>query len=156
MKEDKENDDRYNRWRERRRRMVPWGFDPFDVGRYAMRPFRSFDQFFNEGFEVPKVDLMDEKDSYRILAELPGIEKKDIKLKVTDDAVIITAGSMNEKEEGAKSYYFKERSSYGFKRTIQMPEGIKANTSRAKFNNGVLEITVQKAKPSEGTDVKVE
>ncbi|MCL5112731.1 MAG: Hsp20/alpha crystallin family protein [Candidatus Marsarchaeota archaeon] len=155
MKEE-DRDERYNRWRERRRHMVPWGFDPFDVGRYAMRPFRYMDQFFNEGFDVPKVDLIEEKDSYKVVAELPGVDKKDIKLNVTNDALTIEAGSSAENEKREKNYYFKERSSYGFRRTIQMPEEIKANTSKAKFNNGVLEVTVQKAKQSEGTEVKVE
>ncbi len=141
-----ENDEREGKGR--RRRMVPWGFDPFfDIGRHAMRPFRYMDQFFNEGFDVPKVDLIDSKDSYKVVAELPGVDKKDIKLNVTNDSVTITAESASEKEEREKSYYFKERSSYGFRRTIPMPEEIKSSTSKAKFNNGVLEITVQKAKP---------
>ncbi|MCL5423973.1 MAG: Hsp20/alpha crystallin family protein [Candidatus Marsarchaeota archaeon] len=115
--------------------------DPFSLFRKSQ-----IDEFFNEGFAVPRIDLQDNGDSFRVNAEMPGLEKKDIKLKVTADEVIIKAERYVENEESGKNFYRKERSSSGYYRTLRLPESVVADSSKASYKNGILSIDIKKAK----------
>jgi HSP20 family protein len=132
-------------------------FDPFKEGPLQNMHNRFFSQYFSDVTRAPKVDLADNGDSFTVTADMPGVEKKDIKLKVMRDSISISASSMREKETKTKNYYSKERSSSGYFRTVPMPEEIRSETAKAKYENGTLRIDVKKAKPSEsGMEVQVD
>ncbi len=96
----------------------------------------------------PLVDVFEDEDKVTIVAELPGVDKDKIKVRIKDNKLIIRASN-----EGHK--YYKE---------IELPAKVKPETAKAKFKNGVLEITIEKEKPKkakieeveEGYEVKVE
>lgn len=127
-------------------------------------PFR--DPFFHglgsrflvgEGFRTPRVDLVDNGDSFTIRADMPDMDKKNIKLKITDNVVSITANKESNKETKRENFYSRERSSIGYFRNIAMPEDIKPDTAKAKYENGTLKIDIKKAKPHEhGREISVE
>ncbi len=125
--------------------------DPFSLFRGSQ-----INEFFNEGFAVPRIDLQDNGDSFKVNAEMPGLEKKDIKLKVTEDEVIIKAERYDEKEESGKNFYRKERSSSGYYRTLRLPEPVVADSSKASYRNGVLSIEIKKARDKKSREIKVE
>lgn len=110
------------------------------------------------GTIMPAVDIMDEGGTFKILADIPGVEKKDIKIKVKENYLTISANKTSEHKKESKGFYSRERSTFGYHRMVSLPEGVKSGTAKAKFNNGTLEITIEKLDGKKGkTDyVKVE
>jgi len=88
-----------------------------------------------------------------VSAELPGLKKEDVKVKVTDESLILEGERKLEKEEEREGYYRSERSYGRFYREIPLPEGVILDKASAGFTNGLLEvyipITENKQKPRE-------
>ena len=129
-----------------------------------------FDDFFDDGFffngsrEIvkhrwPKVDIIENEKDFVIHADLPGIEKKDIKVSVENGVLSISGEKKEEKKEKEKGkYYYYERSYGSFNRSFALPETVKEKDISASFKNGVLELSLKKSekpKPKE-VEVKVE
>lgn len=90
----------------------------------------------------PAVEVTERDGKMIVHADLPGINKEDLKVEVTDDNLILQGERKREHEEKGKGYYRSERSYGSFYRSIPLPAGAKAEEARAQFNNGVLEITI--------------
>jgi HSP20 family protein len=80
--------------------------------------------------------------------DVPGVQKKDIKLNVTDNSIEISAEHKEESEEKKKKYHRKERSQISYYRTIPLSDKVTSGKTKAKLVDGVLEITLQKSKPT--------
>ena len=89
----------------------------------------------------PLVDVLDEDDKVRIIAEMPGVEKEKIKLKVQDRKLIIKASNEHRK-------YYKE---------VDLPSEVDIKKAKATYRNGVLEIEIPKVKSKGGEfEIKIE
>ena len=89
----------------------------------------------------PLVDVTNEADQVRVLAELPGVEKSDIKTHISEDTLTI-------KVEAAARKYYKE---------VRLPSSIDPDSSKASYNNGVLEIVLKKLKPRpRGKEIRID
>ncbi len=89
----------------------------------------------------PLVDVINEPQQVRVVAELPGVEKSDIKTTIAEDALTI-------KVDAAARKYYKE---------VKLPAGVDPDSSKASYNNGVLEITLQKTRPRpRGREIKID
>jgi len=89
----------------------------------------------------PLVDVMNEPEQVRVVAELPGVEKSDIKTTIGDDALTIKVDSPTRR-------YYKE---------VQLPAAVDPDTSRASYNNGVLEIVLRKLQPKvKGKEIRID
>jgi HSP20 family protein len=128
-------------------------------GDFFADPFSAFKNFFparfSASFNFPEIDMIDEGDSLRIKADMPGIDKQDIKLKVTANAVTISAESKEEKEKKDKNYYYNERSARQYYRSIPLPVEVDSKSAKATFRNGMLDISLKK-KGAQGEEVKIE
>ncbi len=93
-------------------------------------------------------DIVDEGNHLKIKMNMPGVQKKDIKLNVTDNSIEISAEHKEESEEKKKNYLKKERSNVSYYRTLPLPEDVVSEKTKAKLSDGVLEITLPKSKPS--------
>ena len=107
----------------------------------------------------PKVDVEEEKDSYRLHADLPGLDKKDINVKV-ENGVLTISGEKNivKKDRKKDEYAYYERSYGKFSRSFQLPEHVDENNIKAGYKNGVLDLTIkktEKARPKQ-IDIKVD
>ncbi len=122
----------------------------------ARTPFRLFGEFLSNPYSVPEVDIIDNGDAYTIKADIPGVEKKDIKIKVLGNRLIIRAEKSEEKEQKKRGYYTRERSAVGYYRSIALPEEVKPETAKAKLNNGTLNIEIEKSEAAKGHDIEVE
>ncbi len=91
---------------------------------------------------------MDEGDKYVINADMPGVQKEDIKLNVTDNAIEISAQHKEEEEEKKKNYVRKERKEVSYYRTLSIPEKVDSLKAKAKMNNGILNIEIPKTTPT--------
>ncbi len=120
-------------------------------------PFREMDELENRLFSNPfgffdaasldefKTDIKDEGDHYELEADLPGFEKKDIKLDVNGDVLTVNAERHSEHEEkDKKGKYVRCERSYGsYSRQFDL-SGVDAEKITAKYENGVLKLTMPK------------
>jgi HSP20 family protein len=116
-------------------------FDDFFRG-FDMRPFRMAEEKWS-GF-TPKMDLEETDKEYRITAELPGMEEKDVEVLLTGNSLTLKGEKKEEKEEKGQSFYHMERSYGSFHRTVPLPEGIDLKKVDADFKNGVLTVKLPK------------
>lgn len=91
---------------------------------------------------VPAIEISEREGKYVIRAELPGLNPNDVKLEVTDEAIILQGERKAERNEDERGIHVTERVYGRFFRSIPLPEGAKAEEARAKFENGVLEVIV--------------
>jgi len=91
---------------------------------------------------VPPIEVFERDGQLVVRAELPGLNTKDITVEVTDDMLTIAGERREEHEENQEGYRVSERRYGHFFRSIPLPEGVKAEEVRAKFQNGVLEVTI--------------
>src|SRR6185369_1963658 len=90
----------------------------------------------------PAVDVYDEGGSIVVKAELPGLSRKDIEVKLIDNTLEITGEKKSEEKIDRRDYLKVERSYGKFSRTLRLPEGLDAELVTAGFNDGVLEIKI--------------
>ena len=94
----------------------------------------------------PKIQVTEDKDAVKVTAEIPGIDEKDIDLKVSADGYLSISGEKkNESEENTKDNYFSEISYGMFRRTIQLPWDLDYEATTARYNNGVLTVSIPKS-----------
>jgi HSP20 family protein len=140
--------------------------DPFSRIRHEMN--QVFNDFFkdctahsltsidqNKQMMVPLVNIAESDTKYKISAEMPGINEKDIDLTIADGKIIIKAEKKNEIEDKKDQYYKAERSYGMYQRIFSLPEYVDADKIQAKFENGVLNIEIPKIKNSPPTIKKI-
>ena len=127
-------------------------FDDFFRG-FDLRPLRTAEERWG-GFS-PKMDLEETEKEYRITAELPGMEEKDVEVLLTGNSITLKGEKKEEKEEKGKSFYHVERSYGSFQRTVPLPEGIDLKKVDADFRNGVLTIKLPKTAEAKKVGKKV-
>ena len=97
---------------------------------------------------APAVDVIDREKEVIVKADLPGVDKKDIKIKVDPESISISGEIKREKKEENETYYREERVYGSFSRVVPLPAEVDPEKAEAKFENGVLEIVAPKVKPS--------
>ena len=90
------------------------------------------------------VDVVEKDKAYEVTAELPGMDEKNIEVKLVNGSLSIKGEKQEEKEEKRKDYYLHERSFGSFERTLPMPEGVDTDKIEATFRKGVLTVTLPK------------
>ncbi|CAN7752838.1 Hsp20/alpha crystallin family protein [compost metagenome] len=103
----------------------------------------------------PAVDFVESDKSYEITAELPGMDEKDIEVKLTNGGLMIKGEKHVEKEEKDKGYYLHERHFGSFERVFRMPEGVDAAKIEATFKKGVLTVMLPKTPEARKTERKI-
>lgn len=94
----------------------------------------------------PKIQVVENKDVVNVTAEIPGIKEQDIDLKISADGFLSISGEKKgESSENNKDNYFSEISYGMFKRTIQLPWDLDYEATTAKYNNGVLTVSIPKS-----------
>ncbi|NOY11862.1 MAG: Hsp20/alpha crystallin family protein [Archaeoglobi archaeon] len=125
-------------------------FDPFEeLRRMQERMARLLDEFdrmsLTAGVELDMpVDVIEEEDRIRIVADLPGFDKSDINVYIEDGDLIIRAERKEEKEDRSRNYIRRERRYGEVYRRISLPAEVDEDKIKARYNNGVLEIEIPK------------
>lgn len=116
-------------------------FEDFGLGSSFSRGFGRLSSI-QDSLWTPQVEVFERGNQLVVRADLPGLTKDDIDVKITDDAIVLQGERKQESEEKEEGYYRSERSYGSFYRSIPLPEGINADEANATFHNGVLEITM--------------
>lgn len=105
-----------------------------------------------QAYFEPDLDIEDKKDHYLVRLDLPGLDKNQIKISVTENSLTVSGERKMEKEERPSDGYYRMERSYGsFYRQIPIPDDVKPEGVDAQYENGVLTIKLQKetAPPTE-------
>lgn len=97
------------------------------------------------GFITPKVDVSEDDKEIVVVAELPGLDEKDVEVTMSDSALIIKGEKKGEREKRERGYTYRERSYGAFQRAIPLDADVLADQVAATFKNGVLTITLPKS-----------
>ena len=104
----------------------------------------------------PKVDIIQNETEIIIKADVPGAKKEDINVNVTEDTVTIRGEVRSDYEEKKDDYFHSERFFGTYSRTLPLPALVTNDKATAKFEDGVLTITIPKAtKPEKGHVVDI-
>ncbi len=135
--------------------------DPFMALQREMN--RMFDNFFEDfgltrwdetssGF-YPQIDVKETDKEFQVIAELPGLDEKDIDISLSDDVLILRGEKRLEKEEKESNFYRMERSYGAFHRAIPLPAEVDTQHVEAVYKKGVLTVHLPK-KPEAQRKVK--
>jgi len=100
--------------------------------------------WFTQAQWAPLVDISEDDREYLIKAELPGIEKEEVKVSVEDGLLVISGERKAEQEEKNRKYHRIERSYGSFIRSFSLPDAADGSKIKADFKNGVLKVHVPK------------
>ena len=104
----------------------------------------------------PALDVSETDDDVIVKAEVPGIDPKDLDIRVTGDVLTIKGEKHEEKEEKTKEVHRVERSYGAFTRSIDLPEAVDAEKIKAECRGGVLTITLPKKPEAKSHRIKIE
>lgn len=135
-------------------------FDRF-AGGFGMPSFRQMlgSPFFgggdgNSAIASPAIDITEDDKAYRVTAELPGMNEKDIEVVVSGDRLTLRGEKRQERQDANK--HLSERSYGMFQRSFTLPEAIDRERIEAGFNNGVLTLTLPKTEQAARQSRKIE
>ncbi len=91
---------------------------------------------------APAVDVLQRDGDLVVRAELPGVSPEDVDITLHNRVLTISGQRREEQEEQRGGYYVRERRSGSFSRSMTLPEGVDEDSIRARYENGVLEVTI--------------
>jgi HSP20 family protein len=126
---------------------------PFGRSYFDIEPAWRFSRSMNA---IPAIDVSETGQAYEITAELPGMDEKNVEVKVADGILTIRGEKQEEKEEKGKDYHLSERSFGSFQRAFQVPENVDVDKINASFKKGVLTVTLPKSAEAQKSEKKIE
>jgi len=150
--------------------ITPWR--PFtDLPRWEREMDRMMEDFFGRRFrpwwperwfrtdglltDMPALDVYEDMDDLVVKAELPGMEKDNVEVNLTDHTLTIRGEKKKEDEVKEEKYFRSERSYGSFVRTLQLPADVQADKVKASFKNGVLEVRLPTTEEAKTKEIKV-
>lgn len=94
---------------------------------------------------APAMDVLSREGDLVVRAELPGVKLEEVDVTVQNGVLTISGEHKAEREEEHSGYYMKERRRGAFRRSLTLPESVEEDDIRARFEDGVLEVTVRGA-----------
>jgi HSP20 family protein len=131
------------------------------IGRGWLRPM-GWERPWLSGFEsladfrAPRVDVINRDDDVLVRAEIPGVDKNDLEVSVSEDSVTIKGETKREEKESKGDYFRSEISRGSFARTVGLPSFVNADEAKASFKDGVLELTLPKVEKAKRRTIDID
>ncbi len=103
----------------------------------------------------PRIDVKETKDAYEVLADLPGMEKKDINISLHDNVLTVSGERKHEEKSEDENRYFKERVYGNFSRSFRLPYQVDHKDVHAEYKNGVLKVVLQKSEEAKPREIEI-
>lgn len=110
--------------------------------------------FFSMG--GPAVDVLEDDDSVRVIAELPGLDEKDFSVEVEGSRLLLRGEKKTSREHKDRNCYYSECSYGSFSRVIPLPCDVQADKASATYKKGVLEVVLPKTEEAKSKRIKVQ
>ena len=104
---------------------------------------------------MPKMDVIDRDKEVFVKAELPGIEKDDLDISISNDRLVIKGMTSHEEKEEDGDYIKQEISKSEVYRSVQLPSEVDDSKAKTSFKNGVLELTIPKTKSAHRRRIEI-
>ena len=130
---------------------------------------RDFERLFREAFSsqhgetelstrswAPPVDIYETEEAIVLKAELPGVEAKDVEIRVEDNTLYLKGERKFEKEVKEQNYHRVERSYGSFARSFSLPNSISSDKVKAEFKDGLLTLTMPKREEAKPKTIKID
>ena len=104
---------------------------------------------FKDGGDLPAVNIKENDKNFEIEVAAPGYKKEDFKVDIVNGMLTISAENKNEQEEKKENYTRQEFSYSSFTRSFTLPETVKDEDVKAKYENGLLHLTLQKSEKAQ-------
>lgn len=139
-------------------RYRPWNLlNDLELEDFFKTGVKSFDQSIAESSHwMPDVDIEERDSEFVVLADLPGMQAKDIEVSMKDNVLTIRGERVEEKEEKKKDYTRKERREGKFYRVFSLPNTADSEKIKAKVKDGVLEVIIPKREQKQFKKIAVE
>jgi HSP20 family protein len=118
-------------------------------GSILPRGLRS-ERWLDSDVKFTNVDLVDNGKEYKVIAEMPGVNKKDLEVSITNNNINICGETQTETKEEDEGYIRRERSYSTICRNMPFPEEVNPDEAEATLKDGILEIRVRKRTPTSG------
>src|SRR5271157_1580002 len=131
------------------RREVDRLFEDFTMNPFKLpfrRPAFDIEPFWQaeSWIAAPAVDLVEKENAFELTAELPGLDEKNVEVKVANGVLTIKGEKQEDKEEKNKDFHMRERRFGSFERALRIPDTVDADKIEASFKKGVLTVTLPK------------
>jgi HSP20 family protein len=130
---------------------------------------RDLDRLFREAFSpqlgetelstrswAPPVDIYETEEAIVLKAELPGVDPKDVEVRVEDNTLYLKGERKFEKEVKEQNYHRVERSYGSFARSFSLPNSISTDKVKAEFKDGLLTLTMPKREEAKPKTIKID
>jgi HSP20 family protein len=101
-------------------------------------------------------DIVEHEHGYRLTAELPGIDEKDISVTFADGTLTIKGEKQEQKADKQKDYYLSERRYGSFQRSFRVPQGVDPDRIEASFKHGVLTVNLPKSVQAQTAEKRID
>jgi HSP20 family protein len=126
-----------------------------EMGRFLDFPFFGRLNRFAPASFVPAFDLYEDKDKLTVRAELPGLKKNQIHLNLQDDVLTVSGERKQEADVEKSDFVRRERAFGSFERSVTLPYPVNQSAISAKFEDGVLTITLPKAEEAKPRQIAI-
>ena len=125
---------------------------------------RFFNDFWNNSFShfdedstvwSPRVDVKETKDAYELLADLPGLEKKEINISLNDNVLTVKGERKSEEKSEDENCYYNERTYGTFSRSFRLPNMVEQKDIRAEYKDGVLKVVLRKSEEAKPREIEI-
>jgi HSP20 family protein len=113
------------------------------------------DEFMTSGTFIPPVDVYEDEHNIVLKLEVPGIQEKDIEVKVQDHTLMVSGERKFENEEKQENFHRIERSYGAFSRSFALPNTVDTDNVTADYQNGVLKVKLAKRAEAKPKQIKV-
>lgn len=114
-----------------------------------------YDKWLEPNLKQTSIDMIDTGNEYKIIAEMPGVDKKDVEISVTNNKINICGNVKSETKEENKNYLRRERNYSTICRSMSFPEEVNPDKAEAILKDGILEIKIAKKTPIKGRNIPV-
>jgi HSP20 family protein len=105
---------------------------------------------------VPAMEAFEKDGQYVIRADLPGVDPKDVELSFVNNSLVLKGERKTSHEVNEKGYHYRETSYGRFERRLALPQGVNPDKISAKFENGVLQISMPMPESATGKKVPIQ
>lgn len=105
----------------------------------------SKDELFGNVLKVPAVNIEEHKDDFMVSLAAPGLKKDDFQIDIDGNILTVSSEKEEEKEKKEEKYYCKEYNYSSFSRSFTLPDGVIVDKIDAKYEDGVLKLTMPKS-----------
>ena len=104
----------------------------------------------------PRINVIDLEDKYEISAELPGMNRDDVKIELNNNILILSGEKKEDHEIKDRSFYRRERSYGRFQRSFRLSPEVEADNIEAKFDSGILTLSLPKSEKTVAKKIEIQ